>query len=413
MKSLEDCLNKHTGIKGSLARAIPGLDVSTIKNNPDILLKEDVLEKLVNKIYEHFDVDKEVNLSEWDRQFIPVLYGLRKGFITDQGISEDEKVKLLLESENNLFENLKDISPWLDLKSYNEQILKKLDNLGINTNNWLDGNYNFTTHMNNGERITFEQWSRDFKKEFSIGHYSDCCIALGGDDRGDIYQEVLLDYFIDHSINVIKISNENREIGQLYFVALTDKDFNTVLGTTSVEIDKEYGADEELAKVIAERISEGRSSIKEYFGFDKAVMSKRYSGFNDFIYKSGDYLSKSHQSLRARRNKLRNRKKSLIERPSTMNNKRKFITLKNQINQATIYLKSLEDEKINFSDKYTCLNRLTSNTNYQGTDYLDLFNGKFLHNKDTNIGFYDLDNLSFKRLDLLKEEIRQYKANTK
>lgn len=409
MKTLEECLEEKPEGGLKLAKLLK-INPLKLKESTSELTKPKNLRIILEDIYNYFDITKRKSIQSWDKELLPALYVQKESFSEDKN-----KVKLLVEAESDiLIDDIKDLSPSEDYKSYNEQVLKKMQALGINVTNWVNGNYNFSTTIpteNGQESIFFKQWSRDFKKEFGIGNYSECCIGLGGDTNDSYYPDVLVDYFLDYKINVIKISNEQEEIGQIYFVALADEDLNPVLGVTSIEIGAKHAKNKELGKEIASRISGDNNSIKDYFGFDRALASSRSSALKVTVESYHRDLGRFHQSLKQRRDKTRSRKRNLIE--TSGEEKSKLEYLKELINQGTNLLQEVEELKSALYGEKMTFNLITTNTNYKGTNYLDIIGGKFRVPSNKPRRLYDLDKINYPKIDSLIQTIEEYKAETK
>jgi hypothetical protein len=410
---LEEISNSNTNI----ASRLKNIDLSSVSTKGNFFYYSDTI--FLEYILEILDIDLEKHTErqiyeevlEWNRKYLVDL-AQNISIFTNNPVSKD-KLKFLVERsiEGNLVDSL--LNGENPYAKYNSVFLEELTKEGININEWIEHGklLGYFNTPDSSSTLEIKEWKRDFRKEYAIGNISECCIAIN-DDRGDLkYKQVLLDYFLDLSIQVLFINKhdvgnpENRQkIGQIYYVPLlmhTEDGKKPILGVTSVEVAKKHKKDFDLVPPIANSILDSREGYCQKNCFEAAFISPRFSLFNDYLREKGRQFNGIIARLKNRKtsyNALKREATDELYRPNENENsdekqlraqknlenaKNMLGTIEGDLAKTISYKENLYREYRIKVEKIGLAAAIEKRTEYFGTDYLDIFSRK-------DDGFFDL-----------------------
>lgn len=394
MKSRIEVQKALEGIIGSEAANFDSIgDDTDFALRTDEIFLEHVLEQSGVGLSDHTNRTLTQELAYWDREHLADL-AMNINFYTKNS-DEREKLAYLISHSirGDLVESLASGNQNDKFAAYNAYVLSHLKKMGVSVEAWLNhgGNLKHAPSLNPSRPFYLEtsQWKRDFRSEFAIGDISKCCIAVGGKPSDEKFRHILLDYFLDLSVQVLHVrkveeDREEEKIGQVYFVAMQSNgkhkskseatsETKACLGVTSVELNPAYRGDIDIVPPIANSIL-SRDGYQEIYGFSSTFIGNRFSAFRGYLSKRKADISNMVSSVlkQRRQNYNHERKIALRQGLPTTSLQEKVETITHEIGS----LVEVRDE-IYYPSKIRIekagLRESANQGGYKGTDYLDFF----------------------------------------
>lgn len=349
----------------------------------DIKFLNHILDRAGVTLNDHTKRTVDEELDEWDREH---LVDLAK-YIDKYTLLADRKEKFTYIISHSIEGDLTTalLSNKDQFANYNKIALNAYAERGIDVEKWLNPGEKilFTTISQGNDSIQLEvqNWSRDFRKEFAMGNDSECCIEIGGKSKNEKYSHIILDYFLDLTIQAAHIFDvtkpESREVGQIFFVGLDKQekgeDIHPVLGVTTVELSKDYKQNKEIIPGIMEAVFNQSSYNGAFPTSEVAVETPTLS----------PYFAERRQQLGNMASYLKK------ERSQTRDKKRPFPKdtliaqgLQRQIERISDEIEIVDDLTTNIlkrSDvklwKIGLADAVEAEEKYVGTNYLDIVAG--------------------------------------
>ncbi|MFP4403656.1 MAG: hypothetical protein ACLFPJ_04860 [Candidatus Woesearchaeota archaeon] len=356
-------------------------------------------------------------LENWDRRYLVNLCDNLENLIDSNENKEKLKYIITKSMENDLTESLARANLTDKFSKYNIHVLNNLEKLNINVENWLDKTKRIhlnSLNPNNYFGLKIKKWSQDFRTSYSIGNISDCCISFDKNKEFIPMKPVLLDYFLDLSVQIahlrrIKGAEKEEKIGQIYFLGLNclhpkkkQKNFSkrSCLGLTSVEIKNKYKKDLDLVPLISESIM-GYNGFKNHFNYDSALFGHRFNLFDQYIISRKNeikglihFLKQKRQNYTAIRRDLKHHGHEINEISD------KIKSIDEEIPIISEIVDDIYKSKKYFVNKIGLIDAINANESYLGTNYLDLFQQKSQHD-----GFFNAENKKYQVEGYLLNEV--------
>jgi hypothetical protein len=242
-------------------------------------------------------IDDEV--ENWNRPYLADLAENIEVYTRDEVTLEKFQYIISHSISGNLVTALASGKSNDKFASYNSHVLKRLDELGINTSLWLTHGQHLEYFSSPDNKVILEmkEWTRDFRREFAMGNISECCITTAVDSKHVVYQPVLLDIFLDLSIQAVLLNgffepftgnHTNKEfLGQMYYVAFegeSEYKDRPILGVTSVELASRYRNDTNLVWPIGDSILDPRRGYEHLNGFNSTLVGMRFYLFRKYLH---------------------------------------------------------------------------------------------------------------------------------
>lgn len=343
----------------------------------DEIFLNHIFQKLDINLSDYTSASLEEEVENWDRDHIVDLVENLEIFTTEE--ASKEKLRYLITrsmTPKGLARHL--LNDETEYARYNQCVISELENDGINTEKWLShgNNYKKFPIYGTNDFLEFVQWDRDFREDFAIGSLSNCCIAIESDKQLE-FKKVLLDYFLDMSVQVLRIKRYDSkrdnydEIGQVYFVALEDEKGKPTLGVTSVEIAERYRENFSLVPPIANAIVRD-DGFRETYGFSSSLIGQRFSMFGKYLTSRRNEIGTFTSSvLKQKRANFNQEKDKLIkEGHHTGKIKRKLKSINGEIELMDDLRKRIYGIS---KHKVSKLGLDHCRGSFLGTNYLDLF----------------------------------------
>ncbi len=316
-------------------------------------------------------------VQNWDRDHLSDLAENVQNYT--RNADDVEKLKFIIEHSmsEDLVEVLADPKADNPYSRYNCQVLSAMDNLGANVDEWLrhEGNLSHSQSFNPKHPFSFNmvEWRRDFRREYAIGNVSECCIAVDDKPKYEKYKPVLLDYFLDLSIKVLKMKKDRINVGQVYLVAL-DHEGIPSMGISSVEIAEAYRNDDDLVTPAMVLLIGDTNTYQSQYGFEESVVGDRFGVFKKYVNRRRELISNLKANLSGKRNALKQQiHAARIAGTSVLELDESRIRLGQEIELLDKQYHQLPERRATVMAKAGLREAIESGCAYLGTNYLDFF----------------------------------------
>lgn|SRR3989338_4793308 len=301
-RALEEIIGPEAAKYGAIS------DDALYRLKADEFFLAHILDKADVRLSNHTHRSIVEELEFWDRAHLVDLAQNIEVYTTNpKDNSTDplakEKLKYIIEHSirGDLVQALVSGNPDDKFASYNSHVLTHLRNQGLKVDVWLThgGNLRHTPSLNPHNPFSIEtiQWKRDFRSEYAIGNISQCCISVDGNPDDLRFKKILLDYFLDMSVQVLHVKKtkdaQEEKIGQIYLMAFQNLEmpmgdatstqaFGPCLGLGSLEFAAKHRGDPELDFPVIDAII-GHGGYREIYGFESAFIGHKLALFDAYI----------------------------------------------------------------------------------------------------------------------------------
>jgi hypothetical protein len=379
-------IKKILGDKTTCQLALENIASDPVERN--ILFLSYILQSVDIHLEDITDNSIDEELQEWNQNNLMDLVLAIPSLISNDDKKEQFRYTLTHSIKGDLIQSL--LYSDSQFANYNKHVLEGLYKAGINIEAWLDKEqFNCITspgiHKHTDFFLSSKQWERDFRKEYAIGNISECCIAMNDTNNNFSRRPVLIEYFLDLSLQVSPLTlhseGKERSIGQAYLLALNSlgrnrkkktrpEEIGSCLGITSVEICQDYREYIPLVVPLAKIIMH-ESGMRGVYGFERAIMGDRYSIFKRNVRQIEVEYKNLRQRLRDKRKQLKAENHIIYQQMIN--------SIKNDADRIGMILEDLYKHRKYRVEKIGLKKAIENEEKFLGTNYLDIFSPPNAH----------------------------------